>query len=242
MKPQIYPSPQSLARQFAGIFAQWVALQLQTKSYLYIALSGGSTPQLWFTELAGNFAGKIEWSRLHFFWVDERYVPHSHPESNYGVAYRLLFNHVNTPKGNLHPIPVTADIIADVRVYTAEIVQYVAAKDGWPVFDLITLGMGPDGHTASIFPGQLALFNNNEPVCASQNPHTAQQRITLTGQLINRAAVIYFLVTGKEKAPLVRDIFDGTDNAKNYPAAYIRGENTIWLMDEEAAKLVTKYK
>ncbi len=236
---QVFSTPQALAQQFAGMFAGWVAQQLETKPCLYIALSGGSTPQLWFAALAENFADRIEWAKLHFFWVDERYVPHHHPESNYGVACRLLFNRINIPQGNLHPAQVTGDIENDIQSYADEIRKHVPIEDGWPVFDWLTLGMGIDGHTASIFPGQLALFDSRKFVVVSENPHTHQQRITFTGKLINHAAMVYFLVTGKDKAPLVRDIFTDVPGADNFPAFHIRNKNTTWLMDQETAGMLS---
>ncbi len=226
-----FPTPQVVAQQFAMIFAEWAVHQLQEKEHLSIAISGGNTPQLWFAELAGNYTEKIDWAKLHFFWVDERYVLHDHPESNYGIACKLLFNKIDIPQTNLHPIPVTGDIEMDIESYSKDIENHVPVKNGWPIFDLITLGMGTDGHTASIFPGQLELFKSNVPVCASENPHSGQQRITLTGPVINEAELIYFLVTGIEKIQLLNNIFNEKPGWKIYPASHVRKENTIWLTD-----------
>ncbi len=235
---RVFPDPQTLAQQFAVLFAERVFRQLQTKQNLCIALSGGGTPQLWFAETVKNFADKIDYQRLHFFWVDERYVPHDHSESNYGIAQKLLFDNIDIPSGNIHPIPVTGVPETDVRSYTAEIKKYVPIENDRPVFDIVTLGMGTDGHTASIFPGQLNLFDCPDFVAVSENPHTRQRRITLTGPVINASEAVYFLATGADKAPLIRDIFAERAIAETYPAAHIRKRNTEWLIDRKAATFI----
>ncbi len=234
---QVYSSPQVLAQQFALKFVEWSIQQLKTKDKLNIALSGGSTPQLWFEQLAEKFADTINWAALHFFWVDERYVPYNHPESNYGIAYKLLFNKINFPNGNLHPIPVTGNIQQDISAYCQDIKQHVPSIDGWPIFDLVVLGMGTDGHTASIFPGQLDLFDLDVPVCESKNPNTGQLRVTITGKVINHAEKIYCLVTGMNKAKILDDVFKNHAGSENYPISYVR-KDTVWLIDSEAANIL----
>ena len=206
---------------------------------MHIALSGGNTPQLWFARLAGEYSRDINWPRLHFYWVDERYVPHDAPESNYGVARKILFDKVPVPAGNLHPVPVSGNIENDVKAYEEEIAGHVPYAGALPVFDLLLLGMGTDGHTASIFPGQLDLFDPQAaPVVVSVHPQTKQQRVTLTGPVINHAKKIYLMVTGENKARLLKDIFENESIKDNYPVSHVRIPDVEWLIDQPAAKLL----
>ncbi len=234
----IFSSPQALAKQFATYFAEWILKNLRIKDYICIALSGGNTPQLWFTTLAQYYVNQINWERLHFFWVDERYVSYEHIESNYGIARKLLFDHVNIPLNHIHPIPVTGNIRRDVLTYCDELKRYVPLKNGWPVFDMMILGMGTDGHTASIFPNQLDLFHHHDVACISENPYIRQQRITLTGQVINHAENIYVLVTGSEKTQILNDVLHEIPGSEQYPIAYVRRENTFWWIDTSAAQML----
>jgi 6-phosphogluconolactonase len=207
---------------------------------LYIALSGGNTPQTMFSIIAAEYAKALDWKRLHFFWVDERCVPFTSNESNFGVADRLLFSKTDIPHENLHPIHGEEDAICEVVRYTGEILSFVPCVGKYPVFDLIILGMGNDGHTASIFPGQLDLFETPSICSASFHPETGQKRITLTGKVINNAQDIVFLVTGDAKAQQIKSIFDDSPDAFDYPAKKIHPVNgrLSWYFDKEAAVFI----
>jgi 6-phosphogluconolactonase len=190
-----------------------------------------------FEIIAKEYSQAFPWDKLHFFWADERCVIGTEPESNYGNAYRILFSKVNIPFENLHPIHGGEDPLSEVVRYTGEILAHVPCIKNIPVFDLILLGLGNDGHTASIFPGQLYLFETSAICSISEHPQTLQKRITLTGKVINNALDILFLVTGSSKAEVIKSIIHNKDASLVYPAQKIKPLNGAlsWYMDSNAA-------
>jgi 6-phosphogluconolactonase len=210
---------------------------LQYRENMYMALSGGSTPQLMFEILAKDYVHALPWEKIHFFWVDERCVSEMDEQSNYGTAKRILFDHVPIPHQNIHYIRGLDDPLNEVVRYTGEILSFVPCMNNIPVFDLILLGMGNDGHTASIFPGQLDLFQIPAICAVSQHPETNQKRITLTGKVINNAIEIVFLVTGKSKADKIRSLFEETSDSFSLPAKKIKPVHgkLSWYLDKEAS-------
>ena len=213
---------------------------LQYRERLYIALSGGNTPQLMFEIIAKEYSKAVPWKNLHFFWVDERCVLSSSSESNYGNAHRILFSNVDIPSENIHPIHGGDDPLTEVVRYTGEILAHVPCVGNLPVFDLILLGMGNDGHTASIFPGQPGLFETTAICSISQHPETCQKRITLTGKVINNTQEVVFLVTGSNKAETLKSIINDKSDAFLYPAKLVKPINgsLAWYLDNESAMLV----
>jgi 6-phosphogluconolactonase len=200
-----------------------------------IALSGGNTPKAIFEILAHDFKNKIDWTNLRFFWVDERCVPPSHHESNFGMTREHLFDQVATKadhifriKGELSPEEAADD-------YIEVLDEEVPLLDDFPQFDLVLLGLGDDGHTASIFPHQMGLWESENYCELAQHPLSGQFRITLTGQVINQARQIMVVVTGKGKAEIVKEVIEQTGNYESYPASLIRQENCTWLLDQAAA-------
>ncbi|HEY4787696.1 MAG TPA: 6-phosphogluconolactonase [Bacteroidales bacterium] len=236
-KTQVLPTPYDTANRLAMDFIRFTENMLQYRDSLYIALSGGNTPQLMFEILANEYPKALVWNRLHFFWVDERCVLSEDPESNYGNAFRLLFSKVAIPKNNIHPIHGGDDPLSEVVRYTGEILAHVPCSKNMPVFDLILLGMGNDGHTASIFPGQADLFETMAICSISQHPQTLQKRITLTGKVINNASEIVFLVTGSNKADQIKSILFDEEEASIFPAKKIKPLNGAlsWYLDNESA-------
>ncbi|MGC8825297.1 MAG: 6-phosphogluconolactonase [Bacteroidales bacterium] len=208
-----------------------------------IALSGGHTPQLMFQMIAEYFPGSFPWNRMHFFWVDERWVPHESSESNFGNAKRLLFDNVVIDGSRLHSVRTQNISPQDEALrYAQEIQQYVSQANNIPVFDIIFLGMGDDGHVASIFPGQELLFDADALCAISQHPQSQQQRITLTGRVINHARHIVFLVTGKQKSSILQMVFEGKE--VKYPVQRVNplsGE-VFWYLDADAASLIPREK
>jgi 6-phosphogluconolactonase len=239
-KTQVLPNSYDTANRMAMDFIRFTENMLRYRDNLYIALSGGSTPQLLFEIIIQEYAHALPWSKLHFFWVDERCVATEDPESNFGNANRILFSHVPIPSTNLHPVHGGDDPIKEVVRYTGEILAHVPCLHKLPVFDLILLGMGNDGHTASIFPGQLELFETTAICSLSQHPQTLQKRITLTGKLINSAAEVVFLITGNSKAEKVKSILKNETEALLYPAKMVKPSSgaLAWYLDEEAASYV----
>lgn len=239
-KTQVLPTPYDTANRLSMDFIRFTENMLHYREKLYIALSGGSTPQLMFDILAKEYPEALPWNKLHFFWVDERCVLSSDPESNYGNAYRMLFSKVDVSPENIHPVHGGDDPLTEVVRYTGEILAYVPCVNNIPVFDLILLGMGNDGHTASIFPGQPGLFDTTAICSISQHPETCQKRITLTGKVINNATEVVFLVTGSNKAEKVKSIINDESEAFLYPAKQVRPVNgsLAWYLDNESATFI----
>lgn len=228
----ISKDPAAVAADFTRYFVEL----LEGKDHLTVALSGGSTPKRLFKLWAEQYRDTIDWSKVRFFWGDERCVPPNHEESNYGMTKQLLFNHVELPEENIHRVIGEADPGAEAIRYSAEISDNTEASEGYPVFDLVILGMGSDGHTASIFPHQMDLLESEKFCAVADHPESGQQRITLTGPVINRAKAVAFLVTGESKQEKVSAILGREEGATQFPAAHIMPESgdLHWFMDEAA--------
>jgi 6-phosphogluconolactonase len=205
-----------------------------------IALSGGSTPKLLFSVLGDQYASSVNWNNVHFFWVDERCVPPEDNESNFGMTNEALLSKINIPHGNVHRIKGEEDPEAEAERYSKEVNDFVRHKNGLPCFNVILLGLGEDGHTASIFPGNLKLFKSEKISEMAVNPLTGQKRITLTGKVINNSENIYFLVTGKSKVSVVKSILHKEIKGKQYPALYVLPEDgrLFWYLDNDAVSLI----
>ena len=222
----------AVARDFARYFAE----QLVGQEHFSVALSGGSTPKILFQLWVEEYHDLIDWSKIHFFWGDERCVPPTHEESNYGVAKALLFDRVSVPAENIHRIKGEDDPASEAKRYAIEIDDNTDEINDLPAFDLIILGMGDDGHTASIFPHQIELLAANQLVVTANHPQSGQKRISFSGQLINNAKEVAFLVTGQKKKEKVRAILNKQSGAKAYPASHIkpRSGELHWFIDRAA--------
>lgn len=222
----------------ANAFAEWLVDWLRGRSRTTIALSGGSTPKLLFQILADKYAGQVDWSGVHFFWGDERCVPPDHIDSNYGMTKTLLLDHIEIPSSNVHRIRGEEEPVAEAARYSQEILSAVSAVDGRPAFDLIILGMGGDGHTASIFPHQMHLLEETTICGVATHPTSGQKRITINGPVLNHAYQVAFLVTGEAKAEKVQIILEKQAGYQAFPAAHIdpAGGITHWFLDEAAAR------
>jgi len=229
----IFKNPEELATQFAGELIRW--LENHSGSSFHLAISGGKTPDLLFSELAEKYRNSNVWQKVHFWWVDERMVPPNHQESNFKMANELLFSKISIPVENIHRIKGENTPEEEVLSYSAQILENIHQQNSWPVFDLILLGMGDDGHTASIFPNQMELLTS-ETICkVATHPASGQKRITLTGKAINNAAKICFLVTGAGKAEKLEEISNNPDLGRSLPAFHI--QNAEWFVDRAAANL-----
>lgn len=240
---RIFPDVKALSQAAARSVAGRIKTTLTAQASFSLVLAGGSTPGALYRLLASEYREQIPWAQLHLFWGDERYVPSSDPRSNYRMARETLLGHVPVPKENLHPMPTEfPEAEKAAAVYENLLRNYFS--DAWPRFDLVLLGMGPDGHTASLFPNTPALDEQERWVAASRAPVEPAQRLTLTLPVLNHAAQVYFLVAGAEKSGALRQALAGktdtSDDWKRCPAAAvqpIQGAVTWWT-DQAAAKWI----
>ncbi|MCK9638280.1 MAG: 6-phosphogluconolactonase [Prolixibacteraceae bacterium] len=230
----IFPNPEELAKQVSIVLMDWIDKSSNNKFHL--AISGGSTPNLLFSVLATNFAESPLWQKTHIWWVDERMVPPGDPESNFGVANKLLLSKITIPETNIHRILGEQVPYQEAENYSRQIRKQIIMKDGWPRFDLIFLGIGDDGHTASIFPNQMELLKSDRICEVAIHPITYQQRVTLTGRAINNAGKVCILVTGENKAERISEIWSEGEKGKKLPAGWIHPieGQSIWFADKKA--------
>ena len=235
----IFKTPEELA----GAFAIQMMNRTEGSSgkTFHLAISGGKTPDLLFSALTEEYADSELWQNVHFWWVDERMVSPNDPESNFGVAKRLLFSKIKLPEENIHRIKGENAPETEALSYSKQILEILAQQNGWPQFDLIILGMGDDGHTASIFPDQMYLLHSNRICEVAVHPQSGQKRITLTGKVINQALRVCFLITGSNKAERMEDIWTNQEKANLLPAAHILpiSGKLCWYIDEAAAAKLT---
>lgn len=234
---RISPNGPAVARAFADYLVEKLAAK--APGPLFLALSGGSTPKLLFKLLAEEYKETIDWSRLHFFWGDERYVPHDDPESNFGVVKNLLFDHVPVAWSQVHAVDTTLSVEEAAVAYGELMTKVLPSNpDGLPIIDINMLGMGGDGHTASIFPANMGELLTDPKVCAvATHPESGQKRVTMTGPVLNASDEVAFLITGNGKTQRVAQIINQEHGAKNYPTAHIQPTSgkLIWFLDEAAA-------
>ena len=236
---KIYPNAKKVSKAVAEEIHRITRESLQQQ--FHIALSGGNTPKKLFKVLAKKYKETIPWERIHFWWGDERCVSPVSDESNFKMANDFLFTHVPVPPKNIHRIKGEKLPQEEAGRYAAEISKNLLSRGGFPVFDLIMLGLGDDGHTASIFPDQMDIFEESEVCAVAKHPVSGQKRITLTGKVLNNASRIFFLVTGENKAMRVSEIMNNEEAAKSLPAYYVEPKNgtVIWFLDEPAASKIS---
>lgn len=216
---KVFDDSEAVANAFADELYQLVS---SSEKPFHLALSGGSTPALLFDILARQYATIMPWDRIHFWWGDERCVPPTDGESNYRMTRDHLFSKIKVDETNIHRVKGEWRPEEAAAAYQQEIVNFLPRTDGWPVFDLIILGMGNDGHTASIFPHQMDLLESDQVCAVATHPESGQKRVTLTGRVLNNAKRVFFLVTGKSKAERVKEIINQLGKAKKLPASHIR--------------------
>ena len=240
-KIQIVADAEAMSKAAAETLVQHIGKTLQTRDVYSIALSGGSTPRRLYALLADDpdLRRQIPWQQIHFFWGDERHVPPEHPDSNYRMADTALLSKVPIPATNIHRIraedPDAAKAAAD---YEQEIRRFFKIDSGQvPRFNCVLLGMGSDGHTASLFPGTAALAETKRLVVSNWVKKFQSYRMTLSLPVINNAAYILFLVAGREKAETLKAVLEGDSKTIQFPAHCIQptqGKLT-WLLDRPAA-------
>jgi len=240
---KIFRTPYELAEKFAEELVRMITESATDKKPFTVALSGGSTPELLFSVLSDHFSRYAIWKYVRFFWGDERCVPPDDPESNYGMTKRLFLDKIKIPSENIHRIMGEKNPSEEVVRYSNEIAIFTREREGLPQFDLIILGLGEDGHTASIFPGNNKLLNSDKICEIALHPVSSRLRITITGKVINNAENVVFLVTGANKAGVVSAIIENPGTV-DYPAAHIEPRTGVleWYLDDAAAKMIDKNK
>ena len=242
MEPElkIYKTQLEVAEKLASRIYSIVEKNDSKGDKTFIAVSGGNTPKILFNILAEEYREKINWSNTIFFWVDERCVPPEDQDSNYGMTKKFLFDKIDIPEENIHRVKGENIPEKEAVRYSSEIDELLKFKNKFPNFDLMIMGIGPDGHTASIFPNQLELLRSEHVCAVGVHPQSGQKRVTLTGNVINNSDNVIFLIIGKDKAEVVVDIIKQRNGFEKYPTAHIAPENGTyeWYLDENAAKLL----
>jgi 6-phosphogluconolactonase len=232
---RVYPDAASLARAAAEHFVTLATAAIAAHGQFVVALSGGSTPHATYTLLASDeLSARVDWPRVRVFWGDERCVPPDHPESNYRMAREVLLDKIPIPAENVHRIRGELPPDQAAMAYQAEL-EAVLGTGGR--FDLILLGMGEDGHTASLFPGTAALHEQTRWVVAHYVDKLSAWRVTLTPVAINAAAHVTFLISGAGKAERLQEVLDGPHQPDVLPAQIVRPTDgrLLWLADAAAA-------
>ena len=215
---------------------------VEKRGVFRIALSGGSTPKTLFSNLVSDqeFKKQMPWQSTHFFWSDERTVPPDHADSNFRMAREAMFKHVEVSETQIHRIHAEEDPNHAAEEYEKEIRKHFnISAPQLPSFDLILLGMGPDGHTASLFPGTEALKEQKRLVVSNWVSKFNTHRITFTVPLINHAAAVMFLVCGEDKAATLKAVLEGPRDPEVYPSQLIKPDgDLIWFVDQAAGKLL----
>lgn len=250
----VFNNLDELSRAAAARFVEAAQAAIATNGRFTLALSGGSTPKELYRLLAAEpYRSQLNWSKVYFFFGDERCVPPDHADSNYRMARESLLNQVPVSESQIFRMEgENPDVDAAASDYAQRLQKFFGLETGsgpspenFPRLDLVLLGMGPDGHTASLFPGTKALEERGRPVAANYVEKFKTNRITLTAPTINRAAQIWFLVAGKDKAEPLHEVLEGELQPQVYPSQLIRpqsGKLVFMVDDAAAAKLSSSIK
>lgn len=234
---RVFASPDELTRAAAEEIARAAEQAVAERGRFTLTLSGGSTPRSLYRLLASEpYRERLPWSAIHLFWGDERHVPPAHADSNFRMAREALIDHVPVPPGNVHRIPAEdPDARRAAAAYEAELRAFFGLAPGeQPAFDLLLLGLGADGHTASLFPGSPALNERDHVVVAPWVEAQRAFRITLTPPALNHARRTLFLVSGEDKADALRAVLAGEREPERYPAQVVETDR-LWMVDRAAA-------
>ncbi len=243
MEIRVLTTPQELFEAAAEEVVHAAKEAVAQRGRFTIALPGGSTPKNLFNLLATNARTVLPWDRTFFFWGDERHVPPTDPDSNYRMAEETMLSKIPVAAGNVFRIPAeNPDASAAAEAYEQTLRKFFQLGPGEvPIFDLILLGMGPDGHTASLFPGSAGLQEKSRLVIANWVDKLKTSRLTLTLPVLNAARCVTFLVSGTDKAAMLKTVLEEDAPAEQYPSKLIRPNNgkLIWLVDRAAASALT---
>lgn len=235
-----FTTVEEMQKQTLEFWQQCAHHAVQQRGAFHVALSGGNTPKAVYQALAQSpWLEQLPWSHTHIYFGDERSVPSDHPDSNYRMAKLAMLDKCPIPTEQVHPIRITTDAIEHDALAYAETLRACLPRDaeGIPQFDLILLGMGTDGHTASLFPNTTILNNQIDFAAAVHVPQLDTWRISITYLLINHARSILVLVSGKDKAPIIRDLWQTGGAQPKYPIQRIKPNGELrWFLDSAAAK------
>ncbi|MFH6604279.1 6-phosphogluconolactonase [Maribacter algicola] len=228
-------------QEVADAFSKYLIAFVENRKEVHIALSGGSTPKIVFDTLAKHYTDQTDWAKVYLYWGDERCVTPEDDASNFKMTKEHLLSKLNIPKGNIYRIKGENRPEYEARRYSKVLSNALPKRREVPRFDLVILGMGDDGHTASIFPYEIDLWYSKKYCEVATHPDSGQKRITITGQVINNAQEVAFLVTGENKAVKLGEIIDKKGRFKDYPASLVnpRSGKLIWFMDQAAAANIT---
>jgi 6-phosphogluconolactonase len=238
---RVFEDNGSLSHAAAELFVELGKSAVASQGWFPVALSGGSTPRQFYALLGSSpYRNSVDWHRVHVFWADERCVPQYHPESNFKLVYDALLSTISIPEDNIHRIKGEVGPEKAAREYEQEIIKLFGPHN--PIFDLIVLGVGKDGHTASIFPGSEAIHETIRIAIPVFLDKANVGRVTLTLPVINLAAHVLMLASGKAKSEVVREVLAG-ENLNQYPAGLVNPKNKrlTWLIDQEAAASLNRH-
>lgn len=229
---RILPDKATLISEALSCVIEKIQTAIQERGICTLALAGGSTPKPLYEALASQ---SLPWEKIHIFWGDERYVPADHPDSNQKMARQAWLDHVALPAPNIHPMPTHRhDPADDAQHHETELQQFFQVQPGeFPVFDIILLGMGDDGHTASLFPKTEALQVSDRLVTVGSKD--GQPRLTFTFPILNHARCVIFLVAGENKRPALAQIFADEADESLYPARAVQPQGELWWFLDQAA-------
>ena len=243
---QIVENGEAVSRTAAELLVSLALKKVKSKEPFAVALSGGSTPKRMFSILANDAAlrNRMPWESVHFFWGDERHVPPDHSDSNYRMTKETLLSRVPVPPGNIHRIRAeNPDAGKAAQDYEQELREFFTLEtEQVPPFDCVFLGMGSDGHTASLFPGTKALHERERLVVSNWVDKFQSYRITMTIPVLNNADVVIFLVSGEEKAASLLAVLEGQTQTDRFPSQLIEPTHgrLLWLVDQAAARKLRK--
>lgn len=229
--------------EFLGNFWKGKIDELDENEFYSVALSGGNTPLKIFDYLSRNFRDKVEWNKIKFFWGDERCVPPSDSDSNFKLAKEHLFDQIGIDEKNIFRIKGEFNPRDEALDYSEILKTNLLIENGSPKFDFILLGLGEDGHTASIFPHEIELFSSSNFCEVATHPHTGQKRITITGNIINNAETVMIIAVGKNKADIIYEILNKKESSSLYPVQLVnpKSKNLLWLLDKESGNRLELY-
>ena len=239
---RIFKDLEKLSRDAADLFVEQATNAIAERGHFLVALNGGNTPARLLQLLATDFREKVDWGKVHVFWGDERCVPPDDPGSCYGQARDLLLSHVPISDSNIHRINGELAPAEASKEYSLTLRDFASPPYEFPRFDLVFLGMGEDGHTASLFPGSpVEVTESTMPVTAHYQDRPAN-RVTLTPIVFNNARVVAFMAIGEKKAVTLADVLGDRYNPELYPAQRIspKDGDLTWLVDEDAASKLPK--
>lgn len=237
MRIKVFPNLDDLSKAAAEYFIKLADKSIRKRGYFSVALSGGSTPKPLYNALGSpDQEGRLDWENIHFFWGDERCVPPDHPNSNYRMVREEMLSNITIPEENIYRVPAELEPHVAASSYEETLRGFFNGE--WPRFDLVLLGMGGDGHTASLFPHSAGLNEEQRWFIANDAPELDTWRLTLTKNAINAARHIAVIVAGESKAEVLVDVLEGDYQPDVTPIQLIAPKNgqMVWFLDQAAAK------